>query len=163
MPATTVTPAQAVSPIVGACFDGRADCGHITRSSSVPVKRALFLFRCESEGLGFLGGRHEAPETLAALALMRVGADCADILAVDGPAAEAVTAILVDALEAVSPTATQVGVLVLVAEGLSYPEIAAQTGRSVETVRSLVKAAMARTLTHSAIDAAVWCAAEGLI
>lgn len=158
----SITAAQAASPVVSACFDGRYDCGHITRSASVPVKRALFLYRAESEGLGYLGGRHEAAEVLAALALMRVGGECADILVAGGAAAEAVETALTS-VPVSSPTPTQCEVLALVAEGFSYPEIAAQTGRAVETVRSLVKAAMARTLTHSAIDAAIVAAADGLI
>ena len=152
-----------VSPILTACATDRYDCGHITRSSLRPIKRAVFLYRAEVEGLGFLGGRHEDTATLAALALMRAGSACAAVLVAGGAEADALAASL-DA-QGVLPTLTprQVEVLALVSEGASFPEIAADLSISTETVRSLAKAAMRATGTHSVVDAAVEAAYRGLI
>jgi DNA-binding NarL/FixJ family response regulator len=148
------------SPIVTATACERYDCGHVTRSSSVPVKRALFLFMAEAADLGYLGSREDA-HTLAALSLMRAGARCAEVLRAGGTEGDAVAAVLDPAVTL--PTPRQCEALALVAEGLPYPEIAARLTISVETVRSLLKAAMRATLTHSATHAAVVAAAEGLI
>jgi DNA-binding NarL/FixJ family response regulator len=148
------------SPIITATACERFDCGHITRSSSVPVKRALFLYMAESADLGYLGSREDA-HTLAALALMREGARCADVLRAGGVEGDAVAAVLDPAMGL--PTPRQCEALAMVAEGLPYPEIAARLSISVETVRSLLKAAMRTTLTHSATAAAVVAASEGLI
>ena len=149
------------NPLVTATLCERYDCGHISRSSSVPVKRALFLFMAEAfSDLGYLGGREDA-HTLAALALMREGARCADVLAAaegaECAALEAETAEIVG-----TPTPRQVEALALVAEGLPYPEIGRRLDVSVETVRSLLKAAMRTTHTHSDTHAAVAAAAQGL-
>lgn len=158
----TVT-SRVASPVAMSCAEGRYDCGHITRSSSRPVKRALFLYLAEVEDLGYLGSRNEPVEVLAALALMREGAECAAILEAGDP--QGVVARLVEQVGTLDRDLTpqQVEVLTLVAEGYSYPEIAQATGRATETVRSLVKAAMRNTLTHSAMDAAVEAARHGLI
>lgn len=158
MPALTIP----TSDVAIACADGHYHCGHVTRSSSRPVKRALFLFLAESEGLGYLGTRTEAAEVLAVLALMRQGAHCAEVLAAGGAAATAlIEASVTDRQRDCTPE--QVEVLRLVAEGFSYPEIAAETGRATETVRSLVKAAMRNTCTHTAVDAAVTLAEWGVL
>lgn len=150
-------------PIVSATACERYDCGHITRSSSVPVKRALFLYMAETRtDLGYLGGREDA-HTLAALALMREGHDCADVVAA-GEGHPSYTA-LESEVEALvgTPTPRQCEALALVAEGISYPAIGERLSISVETVRSLVKAAMRVTGTHSATHAAVMAAEQGLI
>lgn len=148
-------------PVSTACADARYDCGHITRSDSTAVKRALFLFLAESEGLGYLGSRTEATEVLAALVLMRQGAECARIIAAATDTEVAEMAAEVAPLPAL--TTKQIEVLALVAEGLSFPEIAATLSKSVETVRSLTKAAMRATMTHSVVQAAVEAARDGLI
>lgn len=147
-------------PVATAAMCERFDCGHITRSSSVPVKRALFLHLAEETGLGYLGGR-ETAHTLAALALMREGARCADILRAGGEGADTLDALAAPAMGTVTPR--QAEALSFVADGVAYPDIARAMGISVETVRSLLKAAMRATLTHSATHAAVMAAADGLI
>lgn len=159
---TTIDP-RVTTPLASSCLDGRYDCGHITRSSSTPVKRAAFLHAAEERGLGFLGGRHEAPEVLAALALMRVGASCREVLLASTP--EEVDAFAATLVEPARPTlgAQQVTLLGYVSEGLSFPEAADLMGLSVETVRSHAKRAMRATATHSIVDAAVEAAALGLI
>ena len=53
--------------------------------------------------------------------------------------------------------------MALVTDGYSYPEIAAEVGTAVETVRSHVKRAMRATSTHNVVDAAVALVDEGLI
>lgn len=144
------------SPVALSCAEGRYDCGHLSRSSSRPVKRALFLHLAEVEGHGYLGTRTEPVEVLAALALLRQGAECQAILEAGGSGAAALAAEAAASPVCERPcTPQQIEVLRLVAEGFSYPEIAEATGRAVETVRSLVKAAMRNTLTHNAFDAAV--------
>ena len=150
-------------PVAVSCSEGRYDCGHLARSSSRAVKRALFLYLAEVEGLGYLGSRTEAAEVLAALALLRQGAECADILAAGGEAAATLMAQVTPDMHDRDCTPQQIEVLGFVAQGFSYPEIAAATNRATETVRSLVKAAMRNTNTHNAFDAAVAVAAEGLL
>lgn len=161
MTETLTIPTPLLTGIGSACGTEDYHCGHLSRSSSRTVKRALFLYLAEVEGLGYLGGRSEGAEVLAVLNLMRTGAECADILDVaEGNLPAGVTTVEV----AVTPiTPDQAEVLNLVTLGYSYPEIAAETGRATETVRSLVKGAMRRTLTHTAIDAAVAAAGQGWI
>lgn len=138
-------------------------CGHITRSPYRAVKRALFLFTAEREGLGSLVRSSEAPEAVAALALMRAGAECAAIIDA-GTLTEGEVAALTTVTGDPSTLSPQVlAVMDLVTEGLSYPEIAAQVGSAVETVRSHVKRAMRVTGTHNAVEAAVTLVGEGLI
>jgi DNA-binding NarL/FixJ family response regulator len=164
----TITPAVA-TPVAMSCAEGRYDCGHISRSSSRAVKRALFLHLAEVEDLGYLGSRTEPVEVLAALTLMRQGAECREILEAGDP--QGVMARMGEQVGTLDRDLTpeQIEVLRYVAQGYSYPEIAAATvsskgtPRKVETVRSLVKAAMRATLTHNATDAAVEGARQGLL
>ena len=159
--AVAVTSRSAVAAAV-ACDD--YTCGHITRSPYRAVKRALFLFHAERSEVGSLVRATEAPEVLAALALMRAGAECAAIIdaGTATPAdAEALVGYTVPAMASLSPQV--LAVMDLVTEGLSYPEIAAEVGSAVETVRSHVKRAMRATATHNAVEAAVALVVEGLI
>jgi DNA-binding NarL/FixJ family response regulator len=160
------TPRMSVlsNSIAAACADADYQCGHITRSSSRAVKRAAFLYAAEVRDLGYLGTRTEAPEVLAALALMREGAACAEVL----DAATGATPEVVEAVEALTYRPADLSpevlaVMALVTEGLSYPEIAAEVGCAKETVRSHVKRAMRLTSTHNAVSAAVTLVEEGLI
>lgn len=144
---------------------GRVDCGHVHRSESRAVKRALFLYLCESDdriGAGVMESA-EGADTLAALAAMRRGAPCAEVLAAAGVPAPRVGATPRTATRGPSLTDRQVEVLALVAEGYAYPEIARTLGKSVETVRDRVKGAMKATSTHSAPEAAREAAAWGLL
>lgn len=152
---------MSVSPVTAAMHCGRYDCGHIVRSTDRALKRALFLYLAEADGQGYLGSRREAAEVLAALALMRAGAPCQ---AVAGYATEATApAPVVVATEAPSLTPQQIEVLTLVAEGYAFPEIAAETGRATETVRSLSAAARRATGAHSTHEAAMVASRYGLI
>lgn len=145
-----------------ACYE--YTCGHITRSPYAPVKRALFLHLAEVRGLGSLLVRTDAPEVVAALALMRAGAECREVVAL-------MTDAEVAAADAAAPTGGDpsalspevLGVMALVTEGLSYPEIAAARGIATETVRSHVKRAMRATGDHNAVASAVSLVEEGLI
>lgn len=151
------------SGVASAACTGDYHCGHITRSSSRAVKRAAFLYLAEAQGCGWLGRRTEAPEVLAAVVLMRAGAACASVIAAatgDEPAVAEMALALVPA----TPLSVQVlGVMVLVCEGWSYPEIADEQGIATETVRSHVKRAMRSTGAHTALDAAVLLTEQGLI
>lgn len=152
-----------LSPLTTSTLCDRFDCGHITRSASRAVKRAAFLYRAECEpDIGYLGGREDA-HTLAALALMREGADCRAVLVAGGADAASLTETVEAALPDLKITPRQAEVLGWVSLGYSFPEIGAQMGVAVETVRSLAKAAMRGTSTHSVIDAAVMAAGEGWI
>lgn len=159
--AVAVTARSMVAQAV-ACED--YTCGHITRSPYRAVKRAAFLHAAEEAGLGSLAVRTEAPEVLAAVALMQAGAECLAVVEA-GTATEADAVALVGytvpAMASLSPEV--LGVMALVCEGLSYPEIATERGIAKETVRSHVKRAMRATATHNATAAAVVLTEEGLI
>lgn len=158
----TPDPRTLAHGVAAAVCDADYQCGHITRSSSRAVKRAAFLFAAEGRDLGYLGTRTEAPEVLAALALMREGAACAEVIDAATPGfIEAVAEVVPFAPEALSPEVLRV--MAYVTEGLSYPEIAAEIGCAKETVRSHVKRAMRLTATHNVIEAAVTLVEHGLI
>lgn len=146
-----------------ACYE--YTCGHITRSPYRAVKRALFLHLAEVAGLGSLAVRSEAPEALAALALMAAGAECREVLmaATDAEVAAAEAAAPATPIDPASLSAEVLGVMALVCEGWSYPEIAAERGIAVETVRSHAKRAMRATASHNVVEAAVDLVELGLI
>lgn len=159
--AVTVTARSQVAQAV-TCED--YTCGHITRSPYRAVKRALFLFHAEAhEAVGSLVRASEAPEVVAALALMRAGAECAAVIEA-GTLSEGEAVTLAASMPDPSTLSPQVlAVMALVCEGLSYPEIADEVSSATETVRSHVKRAMRATGTHNAVEAAVSLVAEGLI
>jgi DNA-binding NarL/FixJ family response regulator len=162
-PAVARAAAVAVSPVAHAAACGDYHCGHLSRSSSTAVKRAVFLYAAECSTVGSLVRRSEAPEVLAALALLREGAECARILAAATGALAAEVAALTAAAAPTRLSPEVLAVMDLVTEGLSYPEIADRRGIATETVRSHVKRAMRSTATHTAVDAAVALCEEGLI
>jgi DNA-binding NarL/FixJ family response regulator len=144
--------------ITHAIHCGRYDCGHIVRSDSAALKRALYLHLCATDGQGYLGARNEPADVLAALALMAQGAPCTEVAGVTPRTSNPPAA-------AVAPTFTPRGleVLSLVAEGKDIPEMADATGLSVETVRSHLAVARKACGAHSSAEAAMIASRFGLI
>lgn len=144
---------------------GRYDCGHITRSDSQAVKRALALYLAREAGLTVDTSSEEA-DTLAVLGLMRAGRPCtevrnyrtAGVTSATTPATPANTD-----TPAVRITPEMVEVAALILQGYDYPEIAARTHRAKETVRSLSKRIIATANAHSAMAGAVKMAEWGYV
>lgn len=67
-------------PTADAAACDRYDCGHIARHADRDVRHAGILYRVVlAHGEGILAGVDATPATLAALALMRQGAACAEV------------------------------------------------------------------------------------
>lgn len=151
--------------ISSAIHCGRYDCGHITRSDSQAVKRALALYLAREAGLAVDTSTEEA-DTLAVLGLMRAGRPCtevrnyrtAGVTSATTPATPATTE-----APAIRVTPEMCEVAALILQGYDYPEIAARTHRAKETVRSLARRVIRVANAHSAMAGAVWMASHGYV
>lgn len=150
-------------PVATSALCGSYQCGHISRSDNLHVKRALFLYVRRTRGARFTT-RNEDGRVLAALTLMMAGRTCADVRAAADPTYVAPVATPAPATPApvrVSPECAEV--LQMVALGHDIPEIAEATHRNVETVRSLMARARQITSTHTSTDAAAVLCEWGVI
>jgi len=150
-------------PVTSASHCGRYDCGHILRSDDQALKRAAFLHLRREAGHTFTT-RGETGDVLAALTLMRQGRPCSEVRNYRTPGVRAADVPTTPATVTdvrVSPQVVEV--MTLAAQGYDIPEIAEQTYRAVETVRSLMAVARKATGAHSTMAAAVALQGLGII
>lgn len=147
---------------------GRYDCGHVGRSDSRLLKRAAFLFLCETAGVTGVRSPSEDASVMAALALMRRGEACEDVAQVirtrdENGVRRQTTTYVRPERKAPRVTSGQASVLRLIALGYAIPEVAAALTLNAATVRSHLGYASRNLYTHSALDAAVEATRLGLL
>lgn len=146
-------------PISTASLCAAYQCGHIMRSDDLAIKRALFLFTRRTRG-ATVSTRGESADVRAALSLMMAGRSCAQVKGY-ATTGQALPAPVAHPVGTYVPSDEVLEVLALVAQGYDIPEIAEQTHRAIETVRSLMGMARKRTGSHTTMDAACVLAEAG--
>lgn len=144
---------------------GRLDCGHLYRSDSRAVRRAVLLYLAEGAGYAVDLDR-EAPEVAAVLGTLRTVGHPRPLYVRDGSRyarTTPATAVPLPDVTGLRLTPERVDVYRLLWQGCSTGEAAALSGRSRETVRSHAGNLRRLTGAHDAPSALVALALAGAL